>query len=268
MTRKRYGAVIRAWLASGFVALVAVTGLGAGDGTRQAPVAAVPVVHRVFPHDASSFTQGLVWHAGRLYESSGLYGRSGVREVDLRSGRVLRSRRVADAFFGEGLALVGKRLVQLTWKEKTAFVFDRGTLAERGRFRYRTEGWGLCFDGRRLVMSDGTNRLFLREPATFRLLRTISVQRPAGVDLRLNELECVDGKVYANVWPTDTIAVINPVEGAVEQLIDAGGLLTEAERARADVLNGIAYNPRTRRFYLTGKNWPKLFEVTFRETTR
>jgi glutaminyl-peptide cyclotransferase len=206
-----------------------------------------------------------VWHAGRLYESAGLYGRSAVRQVELRSGRVLRSRRIADAFFGEGLALVGTRLVQLTWKEKTALVFDRATLRQRGRFRYRTEGWGLCFDGRRLVMSDGTNRLFLRDPTTFRLFRTISVQRPAGVDLRLNELECVAGKVYANVWPTDTIAVIDLADGAVEQLIDAGELLSVEERQRADVLNGIAYNPETRRFYLTGKHWPKLFEVTFRE---
>jgi glutamine cyclotransferase len=257
----------RAWFAFGFVTLVAVTGVAAGGGVRQAPVAAVPVVHRVLPHDTSSFTQGLVWQAGRLYESSGLYGQSGVREVDLRTGRVLRSRRIADAFFGEGLARVGKRLVQLTWKENTALVFDRDTFQARGRFRYRTEGWGLCFDGRRLVMSDGTNRLFFRDPGTFRLLGTISVRRPVGVALRLNELECVDGKVYANVWPTDTIAVIDPVAGAVEQLVDAGGLLTAAERARADVLNGIAYNSRTRRFYLTGKHWPKLFEVTFREAT-
>lgn len=227
----------------------------------------MPVVHRVFPHDTGSFTQGLVWHADRFYESAGLYGQSDVRQVEPRTGRVLRNRPIGDAFFGEGLALVGKRLVQLTWKEKTAFVFDRDTLRQRGRFRYATEGWGLCFDGRRLVMSDGTNRLFFRDPATFRLLRTVAVQRPAGVDLRLNELECVDGKVYANVWPTDSIAVIDPVAGAVDQLVDAGGLLTASERAQADVLNGIAYNSRTRRFYLTGKQWPKLFEVTFRRAT-
>ena len=199
----------RTWFAFGVATLVAATGVGASGGVAQPPVAAVPVVHGVFPHDTGSFTQGLVWQAGRLYESSGLYGRSGVREVDLRTGRVLRSRRMADAFFGEGLALVGKRLIQLTWKEKTAFVLDRDTFQARGRFRYRTEGWGLCYDGRRLVMSDGTNRLFFRDVGTFRLLRTVAVQPPVGVDLRLNELECVDGKVYANLYFNANLSFAN-----------------------------------------------------------
>lgn len=235
-------------------------------GARIAPPTLyVPEVHAVYAHDTDSFTQGLVWHEGIFYESAGLYGESDVREVVPETGEVLRQRDVAPEFFAEGLALVDDRLIQITWKESTAFVYDRETFEPRGEYTYETEGWGLCYDGTRLVMSDGTSLLYFRDPETFEVIGTREVVLAGQPQTYLNELECVDGKVYANIWTTDYIVVIDPHNGRIEGVIYAGGLLTDSERVGADVLNGIAYNPETARFYITGKKWPKLFEVTFTE---
>lgn len=199
----------------------------------------------------------------RLFESTGQYGQSTLREVDPRSGTVRRKIDLAQQYFGEGLAAVDDRLVLLTWREKTAFVFRRDDFARIGQFSYDTEGWGLCTDGARLVMSDGSDKLYFRDPKTFALLSTVAVQNAGQPVNRLNELECVDGTVYANVWQTNSIVRIDPASGRVTAVIDAAGLLTEAEARGADVLNGIAYHPTDKTFLITGKNWPAMFEVRF-----
>ncbi len=218
-------------------------------------------VVRSFPHDPTAYTQGLLYFEGKLYESTGLLGRSSLRRVDPESGAVERQVALDATLFGEGLARVGGRLYQLTWQNGRALVWNLGTLEKEREIAFAGEGWGLCFDGRRLVMSDGSDRLAFRDPETFAKRSEVGVRR-AGHPLRnLNELECVDGLVYANVWQDHHIARIDPRTGEVTGWIDASGLLTAEERARAEVLNGIAHLPGTRRFVMTGKNWPRAFEV-------
>jgi glutaminyl-peptide cyclotransferase len=215
------------------------------------------------PHDPASFTQGLVLHEGSLYESAGQYGISSLREVDPQTGAVKRRVEVPQQYFAEGLALVGDRLIQLTWQEKVAFVYDRATFEKKGEFLYDGEGWGLCYDGKRLVMSDGSDRLTFRDPATFAPAGSVNVTFSGRPAYKLNELECVDGAVYANVWGADAILRIDPATGRTTAVIEASGLLTPEEQSRADVLNGIAWDPAKKTFLLTGKNWPKMFEVRF-----
>ncbi|HEV7506617.1 MAG TPA: glutaminyl-peptide cyclotransferase [Thermoanaerobaculia bacterium] len=217
-------------------------------------------------HDPAAFTQGLLVHEGSLYESTGLYGSSSLREVDPVSGAVKRKVDVPSEFFAEGLALVDDRLIQLTWKEQKALVYKLDGFASAGDLRYEGEGWGLCWDGKRLVMTDGSDKLTFRDPTTFAFLGEVTVTRADRMGervLELNELECVDGVVYANVWQTDEILRIDPLSGRVTAVIDASGLLTPEERQKADVLNGIAWDPQRKIFLITGKLWPKLFEVTF-----
>lgn len=226
-----------------------------------APERLIPEVLSVRPHDADAFTQGLLRFNGSLFESVGRYGQSSLREVDPRTGEVLRQVEVPDAFFAEGLARVGDRLIQLTWREGTAFVYDIGTFRRVGSFHYEGEGWGLCFDGARLYMSDGSATLTVRDPQTFTVIGRVPVTLDGSPVPLLNELECVKGAVYANVWQTNAVVEIDKTSGAVRKVIDASGLLTDAEAAQADVLNGVAYNPERDTFLLTGKLWPKLFEV-------
>jgi signal peptidase I len=216
------------------------------------------------PHDPASFTEGLTLVDGRLYESSA-YGRGTLREVDPQSGTVLRSTTIDPAYFAEGIAVVGDRIVQLTWQSHKAFVFALDDFHEVGSFTYETEGWGLCDDGTRLVMSDGTSTLYLRERDTFDLLGTIDVTLDGAPLEQLNELECVAGKVYANVWHSDEIVRVEPSSGVVDQVIDASGLLAPEDNPGDEeaVLNGIAYAPGSDTFLLTGKLWPKLFVVRF-----
>jgi glutaminyl-peptide cyclotransferase len=217
----------------------------------------------VRPHDPESFTQGLLLQGGSLYESAGNYGKSSLREVDPKTGAVKRKVAVPAEYFAEGLTLVDDRLIQITWKEETALVYDRATFKPVGKFRYDGEGWGLCWDGARIVMSDGSDRLTFRDPKTFATLSTLNVTRDGKPVPELNELECVDGLVYANVWQTDDILRIDPKDGRVTAVIDASGLLTPEERGKADVLNGIAWDPAAKTFLITGKLWPKMFEVQF-----
>ncbi len=222
-----------------------------------------PVVLATYEHDPTAFTQGLLYHDGKLYESTGLYGASTLREVDPESGEVLRSRNLAPERFGEGLALVGQRLVQLTWRAREGYIYDLQSLERTGAFQYPTEGWGLCYDGQALVLSDGTDRLYRLDPDTFEVLDSLAVSI-GGVPIdNLNELECVGEDVYANVWQTDTILRIDGDTGQVEAKIDASGLLSPDEANQADVLNGIARIPESESFLITGKHWPKMFEVRF-----
>jgi len=223
-----------------------------------------PRVSNSFPHDPAAFTQGLVWNGGELFESTGLRGRSSLRRVNLETGEVLQRASLDSSLFAEGLEKVGDRLIQLTWQANTALVYDATTFERTGSFAYPTEGWGLCLDNQnRFVMSDGTSTLYFRDPVTFEEIGSVPVTLNGAPLERLNELECVNGEVYANVWLTNTIVKIDSATGAVVAEIDAAGLLSEAEAAGADVLNGIAYRPETATFLITGKNWPTLFEVTF-----
>ncbi|HVT59265.1 MAG TPA: glutaminyl-peptide cyclotransferase [Thermoanaerobaculia bacterium] len=244
------------------------TGLAAGP---LAPASSQPSARRlrvkvlsVRPHDPTAYTQGLVWFRGLLYESAGLYDSSSLREVDAATGEVRRRLQVPPGFFAEGLAQVDDRLVQLTWKEGVAFVYGIKSFERVGEFHYQGEGWGLCNDGRRLVMSDGSDRLTFRDPKSFARLGEVRVRLDGRPLDRLNELECVGGSVYANVWTTEDIVRIDPASGEVSELIDASGLLGQSEKDEgAEVLNGIAYDPESRTFLITGKLWPKLFEVQF-----
>ena len=234
-------------------------------------------VLNAYPHDSGSFTQGLVFHNGLLYESAGQYGDSDIRQVDIESSEIIQQTDVEAAFFAEGLALVDDRLIQITWKEQTAFIYDLETFEPLGTFDYTGEGWGLCYDGEVIWMSDGTDTLTARDPETFEVVREVQVtfeeyrlSQMVTEDGRalseINELECVDGSVYANVWFTDYILEIDTETGAVTSIVGATELLTAEERASLPsgaVLNGIAYNDETETFLLTGKYWPKLFEVQF-----
>ena len=230
-----------------------------------------PVVLNEYPHDSSAFTQGLLWHDGYLYESTGLWGQSSLRRVDLESGAPETTIALDDAYFAEGLERLGDRLIQLTWRAGLAFVYDFDTLERIDTIEYAGEGWGLCYDGRYLFMSDGTSRLSIRSPETFELVfrGAVTLEGQVIPAQLLNELECVGEYVYANAWNTDYIFRIDKYTGVVSAVIDASGLLTAGEReglASGSVLNGIAYNSESETFYITGKNWPKLFEVVFKES--
>ncbi|RUA15981.1 MAG: glutaminyl-peptide cyclotransferase [Clostridia bacterium] len=215
----------------------------------------------VYPHDQGAFTEGLEYVDGNFYESTGLRGRSSLRKVDLATGEVLQMRPIADQYFGEGVTRFGDKLYQLTWQSHLGFVYDRASFEPLATFRYPTEGWGLTQNGRALIMSDGTPHLYFLDPRTLTLLRQVTVRDEAGPVWRLNELEYIDGEVYANVWQTDRIARIDPETGRVLAWIDLTGLLPEADRPGADVLNGIAWDVAGGRLFVTGKLWPKLFQI-------
>lgn len=214
-----------------------------------------------YPHAPDAFTQGLIWHDGAMYESTGRYGKSSLRRVRLEDGEILAERSLDSSFFAEGLAVVDDRLIQLTWRAGLALVSDLQSLEQRGTLRYPGEGWGLCFDGSALVMSDGSSILNFRDPDSMELLKEMTVWRGSRPVQKLNELECVGDDVYANIWQSDEIVRIDRSSGQVTAVIDASGLLSRVEATRADVLNGIAYKPDTETFLLTGKLWPHVFEV-------
>jgi len=216
------------------------------------------------PHDPTAYTQGLLWHEGLIYESTGRYGRSDVRRVDPSTGQVLLRRKLDASLFGEGLALAGDRLVQLTWKAGLATVYDLASLEPIDQWTYDGEGWGLAFDGERLILSDGTAVLRFYDPQDFHLISDVTVTLHGKPQAMLNELEWVDGALYANVYGEDWIARIDPATGAVTATIDASGLVSLTDRLRgAEVLNGIAWDPVAKTFWITGKYWPKMFQVVF-----
>jgi glutamine cyclotransferase len=216
-----------------------------------------------YPHDSNAFLQGLLWHDGGFYESTGLYGRSSLRRVAFPSGDVLQEVALSPEYFGEGLALVGDRLIQLTWKSKRGFIYDRHTFAPSGDFEYEAEGWGLTYDGTSLVMSDGSDVLTFLDPENYQPVRRLPVTLDGRPLSALNELEWIEGEIWANVWQTDRIARISPNTGDVNAWIDFSALFPRAERVPpADELNGIAYDSATRRIFITGKKWPRLYQIT------
>ena len=215
-----------------------------------------------FAHDPNAFTQGLVWENGHLYEGTGRYGHSTLRKVELETGKVLQSVKLPVKFFGEGITIFKDKIIQLTYLSKVGFVYDKETFKLLREFHYPTEGWGLTHDGKKLIMSDGTPTLYFLDPETFERISSINVYYNNNLLWRLNELEFIDGQIFCNIWPTDRIAVIEPKTGKVTALIDLKGLLDRQDRSRpVDVLNGIAYDPANRRLFVTGKLWPKLFEI-------
>lgn len=217
---------------------------------------------QAYPHDPAAFTQGLIYLDGGLYESTGLYGESSLRKVDLATGEVLQQINLANEVFAEGLTDWDETLVQLTWREGLGFVYNRADFDLLEEFQYETEGWGLTQDGERLIMSDGSSTLFFLDPETFAVTGTVNVSDDGDDVQRLNELEWVQGQVFANIWQTDDIVRIDPVSGEVLGWIDLAGLLPEEARtAETDVLNGIAYDPAGDRLFVTGKKWPQLYAI-------
>jgi glutamine cyclotransferase len=244
------------------VALVlALALLGCGTPVAQETVEIV----RVLPHDPGAYTQGLVLDQGRFYESTGTYGGSSLREVDVETGGVIRIHSLSDDEFGEGLALVGHRLIQITWREGIAHIYDRETFEPVGRFSYDGNGWGLCFDGEHLYMTTGGSMLLRRSPETFAVLERIPITLAGRPLFEVNELACVGDYIYGNVFQSDRIVRIRKSTGEVVAEIDASPLNPQSRRPRDPeaVLNGIAFNQATETFYLTGKRWPTLFEVRF-----
>jgi glutamine cyclotransferase len=230
-------------------------------GTQSPDAAGVSVIAR-FPHDGRAYTQGLLWHDGALYEGTGLLGESTLRRVDLTTGDVLKRVDLSDDRFGEGIAIVGDRLYQLTWNAGVAYVYALDTFAVVDSMQYEGEGWGLTYDGTHLILSDGTDRLRFIDPADFREVRSVQVTDNGAPLTSLNELEYIEGEVWANVYQSDYLVRIDPATGAVNSWVDLRNLLERSDRSGSvDVLNGIAWDPAGRRLFVTGKRWPWLFEV-------
>ena len=233
-----------------------------GQDSQRGPVPAYGYeVVRSYPHDRGAFTQGLFVRNGFFYEGTGMNGQSGIRKVRIETGEVLQARPLASEYFGEGIVEWKGSILQLTWQHGLGFVYDAETFAPTRTFTYRGEGWGLTHDGTRLIMSDGTAQLRFLDPATLKETGRVTVRDPRGPVEKLNELEFVKGEVFANVWGSDRIARIAPADGRVTGWIDLAGLLTRSERANADVLNGIAYDAAADRLFVTGKWWPRVFEI-------
>ncbi len=227
---------------------------------QPAPVQSYEVV-RTFPHDRQAFTEGLLVRDGQLYESTGLEGRSWVRKVDLETGSVQQQESLDPKYFGEGIVDWGDEIIQLTWQNGVGFVRDRSTFAVKSTFNYTGEGWALTKDDRRIIMSDGTDELRFLDPKTLKETGRVKVTDDGRPVDQINELEFIKGEVWANIWQTDQIIRIDPKTGKVVGRLDLSGLLTPQEAARADVLNGIAYDAKADRIFVTGKFWPWLFEI-------
>jgi len=271
---------VPSWSTIAVLALAATLCSGVPDDSRNSAVGATDTnapgervgaspgsvegyeVVATYPHDTAAYTQGLFWRDGYLYEGTGRYGTSWLRKVDPTDGNVLQQASLPSSYFGEGIALLGSRIFQLTWLSNRGFIYDADRLEVVGEFAYETEGWGLTSDGVQLIMSDGSADLLFLDADDQQVIRTLRV-RENGEDLRgLNELEYIGGLVYANVWHSDIVYQIDPVSGEVVGTIDFSDLLAgERPRDSEAVLIGIAYNPNNGHLFVTGKNWPKLFEV-------
>jgi glutamine cyclotransferase len=251
------------------IVLLGVACTAGGWTAAQKPASAAPptlygyTVVRSYPHDRQAFTQGLEYVDGVLYESTGLNGRSGIRKVQLASGEVLQVQPLDSRYFGEGITVWKNRIIQLTWQSGLGFVYDRETFQQQRTFSYAGEGWGMTHDGTRLIMSDGSASGSLRflDPETLKQTGTLVVRDGNTPIAHLNELEYVKGQIYANVWQTERIAMIAPKTGRVTGWADLRGLLDPREAAGVDVLNGIAYDAAGDRLFVTGKLWPRIFEI-------
>ncbi|HMF57319.1 MAG TPA: glutaminyl-peptide cyclotransferase [Pyrinomonadaceae bacterium] len=232
---------------------------------RGVPVYTYEVVNN-WHHDPEAYTQGLIFYDGFLYESTGLNGQSSLRKVDLTSGKVIQQVKVPEEFFAEGMTIFRGRIFQLTWKHNKGFIYNLEDFQKAGEFTYEGEGWGLTHDDESLIMSDGTSRIRFLDPTSFKVKRTINVTDSNHPITELNELEYIRGEIYANIWETDRIARIDPRTGKVTGWIDLTGLLhVEDSSQPVDVLNGIAYDTEHDRLFVTGKLWPKLFEIRFKK---
>ncbi len=227
----------------------------------SAPVYSYRIVN-TYPHDQDAFTQGLVFENGAIYAGTGLYGKSSLRKVDLETGNILQIYELPARYFGEGITIFEDIIVQLTWKSNTGFIYDKRGFKLLRDFTYATEGWGITHDGKRLIMSDGTSALYFLNPETFRIIGHIEVYDNSLPVNRLNELEYINGQIYANVWQTNDIAIIDPQSGQVSGWIDLSELApSQYASTSIDVLNGIAYDTEKERLFITGKLWPWLFEI-------
>ena len=214
-----------------------------------------------YPHDVEAYTQGLFFHDGQMYESTGLHGKSTLRKVDFTTGEAIQKIGFNEQYFIEGSVVMGDNLYVLTWETRMAFIYDAETLEFKTSWKYPREGWGITTDGKKLIASDGSATLYFMDE-NFKVERKVMVKHEERPVRWLNELEYIDGKIWANVYTSDEIVIINPKDGTVEGVVDCRGLLPDSLRTPAtDVLNGIAYDPMTKKIYLTGKNWPKLYEV-------
>jgi glutaminyl-peptide cyclotransferase len=263
------------------LALLAILGLGLlGVYLSKLPFPSVPnasptptassnqpktytyTVMNTYPHNTSAFTEGLVFDKGVLYESTGLNGASSIRRVNLITGAVLQQVNLAEQYFGEGIAIVNDSVIQLTWQSGLGFIYDKNTLTLKGNFTFVGEGWGLTYDGNRLIMSNGSSTLTILDPATFKQTGAVNVDDNGKALTNLNELEYVNGDIYANIWMQQKIAIINPQTGQVKGYIDLSGIYQP--QGLDDVLNGIAFDQTTGRLFVTGKNWPNLYEITIK----
>lgn len=233
-------------------------------------------VDNVFAHDETAFTQGLFFNDGYLFESTGQYGQSDIRKTDIQTGNIIQATNIEDYYFGEGMVKVEDKIVSLTWKSGTGLIHSADDFKRQGSYTYQGEGWGLAYDGKKLIMSDGTNQLRFFDPVSYKPIGSKAVTLKGRPLRKINELEWIEdhpligsGKVLANIWQTDWIAIINVDSGVVEGLIDMSGLLPDEDiirmqrlTRRENVLNGIAWDKNNKKLFVTGKNWPKLFEIT------
>ena len=249
------------WLALGLVVAGAAGVAAWAQLAHRSPQLYGFKVVAAYPHDPGAYTQGLVIEHGRLYEGTGQYGASSVRRVDLASGRVEKIHSIDREYFGEGITILGNKLYEITWKSGLAFVYDLDTFNVVQTFQYPTEGWGLTHDGEHLIMSDGTATLRFLDPMTFKSQREITVHDGDEPIAKLNELEFVEGEIWSNVWYDDRIARISPADGRVVGWIDLADIYPHSARRGDDVLNGIAYDAASRKIYVTGKNWPQLYQI-------
>lgn len=253
-----------------FVVIVLVVGMmiavilrfGQTPIDSTSPMCYTYQIIKTYPHDTSAFTEGLVYNDGALYESTGMYGYSSLRQVNLESGVVQHEVLLPGKYFGEGLTIVNNSLVQLTWREKIGFIYDKKTLGLIGNFSYSSEGWGLTFDGSDLIMSNGSSELTFLDPVTFQMVGQTNVHDGNSLVTNINELEYVNGSIFANIWMQQKIAIINPQTGEVKGWIDLTGIYNSTNLD--DVLNGVAYDSQTNRLFVTGKDWPNLYEITIK----
>lgn len=259
--------VIKAMILFIFMVITALTCLQTSAQeieTGEIPVYTYRIIN-IYPHDSTAFTQGLVYYNGFLYESTGLWGQSSLRKVDLTTGKVLQVYHLPKVYFGEGITLWHDKIIQLTWKSNTGWIYNYQTFEKLANFSYPTEGWGITHDGQKLIMSDGTDKLYFLEPTTLKKMGHLQVHAQGKPIVNLNEMEYIEGEIFANIWKSNYIARISPQTGQVLGWIDLTGLIDKIKLVSGsrpkNVLNGIAYDDQKKRLFVTGKLWPKLFEI-------